>query len=395
MIWPFRRTEKRAELLTQRDLRLVEWFGGEAHFGQRVNAVTSEWLSAVAAAIDAISGTIASLPALTFRVTGGGREEDPDHPLARLVRDGWNDGLTWADGVQWWTAETLRYGNGLAEKVYDDSGRLRELKPMPYERTAIKVLPSGRLVYDFTDAFTYRRRRLLDTEVMHLKDRSNDGVIGMARSSRAHPVIGAALALQEFAGNATKNGSYPSGTLTADGKLSKEALEQLKARFTELFTGPSKAAKALILDQGVKFNSVSQSPEDMELLGARRFAIEEAARLYGVPGAIINDHSRSTFTNSETLIRFFAQSTISMWCRKIEGEAHRSIFSTSARRTHQFELDLSGLLRGDPETRWKSHEIALKNRVLTPNEIRDLEGWNPRDGGDEFEAARAETGAQQ
>ena len=63
---------------------------------------------------------------------------------------------------------------------------------------------------------------------------------------------------------------------------------------------------------------------------------------------------------------------------------HRSLFSTAARRTHQLELDMSGLLRGDPETRWKSHEIALRNRVLTPNEIRDLEGWNPRPGGDEF-----------
>jgi hypothetical protein len=36
-------------------------------------------------------------------------------------------------------------------------------------------------------------------------------------------------------------------------------------------------------------------------------------------------------------------------------------------------MDLSGLLRGDPETRWKSHEIALRNRVLTPNEVREAE----------------------
>ena len=59
-------------------------------------------------------------------------------------------------------------------------------------------------------------------------------------------------------------------------------------------------------------------------------------------------------------------------------------FCKATRASHELELDLAGFLRGDPETRWKSHEIAVKNRVLTPNEVRVVEGWNPRDGGDDF-----------
>ena len=49
------------------------------------------------------------------------------------------------------------------------------------------------------------------------------------------------------------------------------------------------------------------------------------------------------------------------------------------------------LLRGDLETRWASHEIAVKNRILTPNEVRRVEGWNARDGGDDFPQAAPET----
>ncbi len=37
---------------------------------------------------------------------------------------------------------------------------------------------------------------------------------------------------------------------------------------------------------------------------------------------------------------------------------------------------------GDPETRWKSHEIAIKNGILVPKEVRVVEGWNPRPDGD-------------
>lgn len=383
----FDRREQRAQSLglgTQRDLSLVDWMGGDLHFGQRVNAVRVEWLSAAIAAIDAIAGTVASLPAIVYRVTESGREEDTQHPLARAVRDGPNMHQTWPDFIQWLVAQTLRFGNGLAEQVLDGGGQLSELRPIPWDRVAPKVLLTGRIVYDFTDPITFQRRRLLDSEVLHLRDRSDDGLVGRSRHDRAHPVIAAALALTEFSGSQYKNGAYPSGILSYDKPLKDDQVKRLKALFEQLFVGAGKAAKALVLDNGIKWQTVSSTPEDLELLAARRFAIEEAARIYQVPPPIIGDLSHGTFTNSETLIRFFAQSTISTWCRKIESEIHRSVFTDAARRTRQFELDLSGLLRGDPETRWKSHQIALQNHVLTPNEIRGVEGWNPRPGGDVF-----------
>ena len=44
----------------------------------------------------------------------------------------------------------------------------------------------------------------------------------------------------------------------------------------------------------------------------------------------------------------------------------------------EIEFDMSSLLRSDPETRWQSHKIAVETGVLDPNEIRQIEGWNPR-----------------
>ena len=41
-------------------------------------------------------------------------------------------------------------------------------------------------------------------------------------------------------------------------------------------------------------------------------------------------------------------------------------------------MDLSGFLRGDPETRWQAHKIAIEAGVLTADEVRGIEGWNPR-----------------
>lgn len=371
-----------------------DWLGLNPSTSTRVvNARTSENLSTVLACVSAISSAISSLPAYVYRITDEGREEDKGHPLTRLIRNGPNRYQSWCDFCEWLVASTLLRGNGLAEIITDGGGRVVELRPIPWEFVSVQLLANGRLAFDVSTTGLYgvgttgRVRRLLEGEVLFLKDRTDDGLVGRSRLSRAAAVVSTALAIQEFSGALYENGAHPSGVLQAEGKVPDAQLERLAAHFRNTFAGPSKAAKALILDQGVEWKSVSISPEDAELLASRRFTGEELARLFNVPSPIVNDHQHSTFTNSETLIRFFAQSTLTGWCRKIEAEFHRSVLSEASRIDRQFVLDLSGLLRGDPAQRWQSHQIALQNGVLTPNEVRAEEGWNPRPGGDQVTRA--------
>jgi phage portal protein BeeE len=42
---------------------------------------------------------------------------------------------------------------------------------------------------------------------------------------------------------------------------------------------------------------------------------------------------------------------------------------------------MSALLRGDAETRWASHKIAVEAGILDPDEVREIEGFNPRNDG--------------
>jgi HK97 family phage portal protein len=169
--------------------------------------------------------------------------------------------------------------------------------------------------------------------------------------------------------------------VTADGRLPPDQINHLKRHFQD-FAGTDNAAKALVLDQGLKWQSLAINPEDAELLASRRFSVEELARLYGVPPNLIGDLSNSSFTNSETMLRFFAQSTLAHWCRKLEAAIAGQVLSEAERATHEVEFDLSGLLRGDPAERWASHKIAVESGILTANEVREIEGFDPRPDGD-------------
>lgn len=343
----------------------------------------AENLSTVLACVNAISTAIASLPAeVQQKRPGGGWETSENHSLSFLIRDGANDHQSWPDYLEWKLASTLLTGNGLSEKIVDSSGMIRELRPIPWSGVSVQQLPNGRLVYDVTDSTLLsgsgRPRRLLEDEVLHLKDRSDTGLIGRSRLHRAGGVIRPALALQQFTNSLWDNGTFPSGAVELDAKISDEARKDLSNNLREAFSGASNAAKCLILDQGLRWKGISVSPEDAEILMSRRFTCEELARLFNVPPPVIGDLSHGSFTNSETMLRWFAMGTLTPWIAKLEHEFHRSVFTAAERRSYRLDLDLSGLLRGDPETRWQSHRIAVEANILTVDEIREVEGWPKR-----------------
>jgi HK97 family phage portal protein len=386
---------RRSEEWGTLDPRLAAAFGaGPTSSGISPTASMAENLGTILACVQAIGGGIASLPALVYRMTPDGREEVDDHPLARMIRDGVNDRESWPDFLEMLVANAVLRGNGLAEIVTDSNGRLRELRSAPWQWVAARAVPSGRLVFDVSDPFGIygppgHTRRLIPGEVIHLKDRTDDGLLGRSRLSRAREVVGTGLALQHFSGAQWRNGATPRGALTFKGKLGAPQLEQVRALWSSLFTGPDNAAKALILDQDGDFKPLSVSPEDAEVLASRRFTTEELARLYNVPPPIVGIWDHSSFTNSETAGRWFAQFTLTPWIRKLETEFARTVLG----RGYSMEIDLSGLTRGDYSARWAAHKIAVDADILTRNEVRQVEGYNRRPDGDAPRQAAAVEGA--
>ncbi|MFC7552638.1 phage portal protein [Pseudoroseomonas wenyumeiae] len=350
--------------------------------GAYVNPRLAENLSTVSACVGAISSTMASLPAYVYRNRQEGREELVAHPVARLLRNPCNGRLTWPDWMEWTMAQVLLHGNALSAIEYDGTGRVTALLPIPWSNVQVSVLPSGRLVYDVTRVVAPwggngQPRRYLADEVFHLRDRSDDGLLGRSRISRAPEVLGNASALQEWSGTMWQNQATPSGVLQTANNISEDQLARIKAVTDQNWTGLRNARKMLVLTGGLEWKSVSVSPEDAEVLASRRFTVEELCRLFQVPPPIVQDYTHNTFTNSQQAALWFAQFSLTPWARKIEAEFSRSVFGASSADC-TLEVDLSGLMRGDYEARWKAHEIAVKNQILDPNEVREVEGWNPR-----------------
>jgi HK97 family phage portal protein len=280
-------------------------------------------------------------------------------------------------------AQTLLRGNGLVEIESDRSGHVTGLRVIPWDWCNVQMTPQGRLVYDVYDQpgiyapAQGRRRRLLQHEVIHVRDRSDDGLIGKSRLQRAAAVLRNAQAVNNFATAILENGLHVSGVLTSERDLTPEAVAGVRQKIHDTHGGTGRAGKLLILPGGnFAFHKVSITPEDAELLESRKFSTEEVCRLFQVPPPIVQDYAHNTFTNSEQAGRWFAQFCLLPWVRKIEAAFNRALFAGT---DFELVLDMSAFDRGTPESRWAAHAIAVGNGILTADEVREIEGWGPKE----------------
>lgn len=339
-----------------------------------LSARAAENLSTVLACVTAISSALAYVPALVYRRDGeGNRLEAYGHPLAKVARGGVNPQQTWPDWLEHLVASALLTGNGLAEIIRAGNGQLAGFRWIPWGMVTVVHLTSGRLAYDVSDA-RGGTRRLLEGEVIHLRDRTDDGLVGRSRLSRAADTVAGVQASNAFAKSFLERGAQPSGVIRHPGAMTADQKTDLRDQFQARHGGAANAGRTLILDGGLEWQAAQISPEDAELLESRKFGVVEVCRLFQVPPPIVQAYENNTFTNASQAGLWFATFCLAPWARKIEAEFARSVLASGL----ELELDLSGFLRGDPATRWAAHKIAIDSGVLDPDEIRVIEGWNPR-----------------
>jgi HK97 family phage portal protein len=243
------------------------------------------------------------------------------------------------------------------------------------------LLPDGSVVYEYTDG---NNVDVLSSEsVWHVKLYGN-GIVGKSPLAFGRNIIGIAQAAEKTVGKIYKNGGKPSGVLSMDRLLSPEQRTQVRENFAALTTGTDD--RLLVLEDGMKFDPISMSPQDIELLASRKFQLEEICRWFGVPSILVNDTSGSTAWGSgiEQLVSGFYKLNLRPYLERFEIAVNTGLFSREESAVYEFEFDFEGLLRSDFKTRLDAYRTAIAGTVMTPNEARTLEGLPRVEGGDKL-----------
>jgi HK97 family phage portal protein len=364
--------------------------------GSPVTAYLAENLSVVFACVQLISETVAMLPLKVYRrMPDGSRKEDRTHPVAKLFSGDVNDRQPANEFIEMMTAHTLLRGQSYAEIVRDNAGQVTSLVPFHPDWVQIVRLPNSKNTNDVRYAYDISvpwigtingTKRLLPEEILIIRDRTDDGVVGKSRLRRAHETFGSALANERYAASVFKNGAAMSGVLSHPEALDEAAVDRLTKSFKNTYTGAENAGSVAVLEEGLKWTQVSVSPADAQILDSRRFSVEALARIFRVPPAVIGSMAGGGMRPIEEIGRWFYAHTMSPWLVRWERTIERSLFSSTGRISYEVEFDCDLLMRGNMLERFQAYRIAREIGLYNANELRSFEMQNPRTdpGGTEY-----------
>lgn len=368
------------------------WWGGRQGRGLQITGpstyahdpavtVTEETalqLSAVWACVRLISQTVASLPLVVYRKTKDGRTPAPDHWFAVLMSGKPNQYQTRYEFWEHQVGNLALHGNMYAHKGIG-GGQIRSLMPLNPLQTETMRLQTGEVVHAFKQDADVT---VFSSEAVWHARMFGDLVVGRSPLQFGRNILGISQAAEKAVTNIYSNGGKRAGVLSFDRLLTEAQREMIRANFSTLTTGTDE--RLLVLELGAKFEPLSMSPSDIELLASRRFQLEEICRWFGVPSVLVNDTSGSTTWGSgiSELVSGFYKLNLRPYLEAIENSIQTHLFTAEEREEFEVEFDFEGLLRADMKQRFDGYRVGITSSVLTPNEARRFEGLPAMPGGD-------------
>jgi HK97 family phage portal protein len=342
--------------------------------------------SAVYACTTIISGDIAKLPMQVFKVNTatGAREVQRRDYYAQLMRQP-NEYQTAADFMQLYMLSALLQGNAYAFARRNARGEISGMHVLDPRTTRPFVVPdTGDVFYrcgenllaGLTPGAMVPERNIIHHRLPMLPGYPLVGVTPIFAAA-ASSAVGLHILRnsQSFFGNSSR----PAGTLNAPGKISKETADRLKEEWDNNYSGP-RYGKTAVLPDGLKWEPLTITAQDAQLIEQLRWSVEDVARVFRVPLFLLGDTSKATYRNSEQLNRAYLSGCLGTHIEALEQRFTRAFdFPVD----YEMKFDLSALLRAEIDVRFQAYETALRSAWTTINEVRVQEGLQPVDGGDE------------
>jgi HK97 family phage portal protein len=196
--------------------------------------------------------------------------------------------------------------------------------------------------------------------------------VGLSPVEYAAESIGLNLAARKFGAEFFGDGGHPSAILAPASDPGPEGAKAIKASWLSATRGNREPA---VLPQTIKYERIQVNPEESQFLDSQRFSIEDICRFFGVPPEMIgaaSSGSSVTYANREQRAVDFLTFGLDPWLTRLE-----EMLTEQMPRPQVAKINRAAILRSDTMTRYQAHEIALRNRFRSVNEVRQLEDEEP------------------
>lgn len=341
-------------------------------------------LATVWSCVERRANTVASLPFFAYqRQADGQKVMARESRLYKLLHDSPNARMTPMD---FWRVMMLNHdlrGNAYARIDRDKrTGEAVSLWPMPADQVEVQVI-DGAVVYIYRVGDDVAV--LSEQNVLHLKNLGN-GTTGFSKLDFMRGTTDEASKAQQSASKIFGTGGKPNGVLMVDSVLKKDQRQAIREAFAEMQAG-STNGRLFVLEANMKYQQLSISPEDQQLLESRHFQTEEICRWFDVP-PVLAHHSNVTTWGSgiDSIMDGWYKLSVRPILVAIEQAVTKRVMTASQRSSMSVEFNFDALLRGNAKDRAELYAKNVQNGIMTRNECRQLENLPPVDGAGELTA---------
>lgn len=332
-------------------------------------------IAAAYAAVRLIADAVSMLPMDTYvRVNG---ERRPYRPKPAWVDYPDVDGRPRQAFLQQWLVSKLVSHAACVRIVRDAAGEVVGFSVLDPTRVEPKRDRSGAVYYSVDDgAFTVPAGDMVyDAELIKPGD-----IKGTSRVDEMRETFGLSKALTDWSASFFGNGSHAAGIIEVPGEMTAEQAAGLQDAWEAGHKGIRKAHRPGILSGGAKWQQTSVDPDKAQAIQAREFALEEVARIFRIPPAMLQSTKPGTmaYSSREQDAIQFVTFTLLPYITALESHLSRLLPGDVF-----VKFNVDGLLRASLQDRYAAYSQGIQAGFLTINDIHRLEDMRPVPGGDQ------------
>lgn len=334
-------------------------------------------ISTIWACVSLRANLIASLPFFSYKTKNGEKSIDRKSRLYSILSESPNSRMT---PFEFWRSMLMNYdlrGNAYARIDRDENGEAYAMWPMPADQVEVLVLEDASTVYKYS--FGNDVAVLSESNVLHLKNLGN-GTIGLSKLAFMSATTDESQKAQAHASKIFGTGGKPTGILMLDKVLDEEQRKNMRSNFAGMSEGNS--SRLYLLEASMKYQQLSISPIDQQLLETRKYNTEEICRWFDVPAVLVNHPGVVQYGNTDVVEDIFYKTIIMPMIENFEQAFRKRVMTAGQRAAGACEFSMDALLRGSATKRADIYAKGLQNGWISRAEVRQMEGWPRVEGSD-------------
>ena len=288
---------------------------------------------------------------------------------------------------QQWVLSKLIHGNTYVLKARDKRNVITDLYVLdPLRVKALVAATDGSVYYQVNADYlsnVHQEVVIPASEIIHdVMSPLYHPLFGISPISACGLAATQGLNIQHQSSLAFANQLNPGGVLSTPSHIPQDTANRLSEEWQQNFSGPQNVGRVAVLGDGLKFEKMSLTAVDAQLIEQLKWTGETVCSCFHVPPYMVGVGPPPNYNNIEALNQQYYSQCLQILIESIElcleeglglGPEFNNMFGV--------EFDLEGLLRMDGATKMKAATEGVLGAVFTPNEARAKFNLKPLPGG--------------